>query len=65
MSKGNEEVLKTLIIQSDIDVNVRNDQRQTALHFAAWEDEESIIRWLLWKGAEVDAVDERGETALR
>jgi ankyrin repeat protein len=54
-----------LLIKLGADVDAAdNDQRWTALHFAARDENEAIVRILLDAGAEVDPVDVFGNTPL-
>ncbi len=45
-------------------VDSRGAQQRTALHAAAVAGQPEVIRWLIAQGADPDAVDEQGETAL-
>jgi ankyrin repeat protein len=54
-----------LLISQGADVNATdNDQKWTALHFAARDQKEDHVRVLLDAGASVDAVDVFGNTPL-
>lgn len=54
-----------LLISNGADVNISDaGQHWTALHFAARDQSESIVRILLEAGAEVDPVDVFGNTPL-
>ncbi|WP_158887970.1 ankyrin repeat domain-containing protein [Amycolatopsis anabasis] len=53
------------LIDRGADVNVTdNGQNWTAVHFAARDQNEALVRLLLEAGAEVDAVDVFGNTPL-
>jgi ankyrin repeat protein len=45
-------------------VNCENLKKETPLHLAAYKGMEDIVEYLLEKGAEIDAKDEKGWTAL-
>ena len=54
-----------LLIRHGVDVNGRADNGRTALHDAAEANKYKVIELLLSLGAEVDAVDSLGLTALQ
>ena len=54
-----------LLLRSDVDYNVRNQDNYTALHFAAVWGHEEVLRALVQvRGLDVDAKDNKGQTAL-
>ncbi|MDO3058460.1 MULTISPECIES: ankyrin repeat domain-containing protein [Mycobacteriaceae] len=53
------------LIDSGADVNAKDDEGWTPLHFAATHDSAEVVRQLLDAGAEIDAVNNKGETPLR
>ena len=58
---GDEEVAE-LLIANDADVSVRDDNGWTALHYAS--DRKIIARFLIDKGAKLNAINNDGETPL-
>ena len=46
------------------DVEMRDDQGRTALHFAAQQDQEAICRALMDAGGDITALDDRGVTPV-
>ncbi|HEX7958773.1 MAG TPA: ankyrin repeat domain-containing protein [Terriglobales bacterium] len=56
--------LVKLLIQHEADVNSPDEHQWTALHFAARDQKEDIVRTLLDSGASVDALDAFGDTPL-
>ncbi|WP_330359017.1 ankyrin repeat domain-containing protein [Mycobacteroides abscessus] len=53
------------LIDSGADVNAKDDEGNTPLHFAATHDSAEVVRMLLDAGAEVDAANGKGETPLK
>src|SRR5262245_33679049 len=53
-----------LCLERGADINASNDLGQTALHIAAAQRDESFIRFLVARGARLDAKDRQGHTPL-
>jgi len=55
-----------LLLNQEVNVNPRNDEDSTPLHLASWPHESSLecVKLLLAKGADPNAYDAYGETAL-
>ena len=53
-----------LLVQKGLDVNQRSNQGSTALHFAAGNDHVEVLNILKNKQANIQAVDNCGDTAL-
>jgi ankyrin repeat protein len=63
--RGNIEILRSLIdINSDIDINCKDRDGQTVLHYAVESKRVDAIKLLVSKGADVNAVDLRGRTPM-
>ncbi len=62
MGSGIEAV--KVAVELGADVNVANATGDTALHFAAFHGFESVVRFLVGRGARLDAANRRGETPL-
>ena len=60
---GHEEVVRTLL-DSGVDVNLRDDLGRTALIATAGESHEALLNELLARGADVNARDNQQNTAL-
>ena len=56
--------LKLLVEELDADVNARDHNGYTALHFAAARGDNELILYLVEKGADVMAVSRRGQTVV-
>ncbi len=56
--------LAGLLLQMEANPNLQDAGRWTALHFAAQEDDASMVGLLLQGGAEVDVKDDNGNTPL-
>jgi ankyrin repeat protein len=54
------EMIKFLLEDEKLDVNVRSSQNQTGLHLACYHGNLSVIQNLIDKGAIIDAKDEFG-----
>jgi len=55
--------LVELGVDSGVDINAANDSGQTALHIAA-QASDGIVKYLAEHGANLDAKDKQGRTAL-
>ena len=53
-----------MCVELGIDVNATNDRGETALHGAAYRGVNAIVEYLVEKGANLDARDEHGWSAL-
>ena len=55
-----------ILVDADADINARNPYQRTPLHYTILNDQDAIIDALHRnKTFNVDAVDTKGETALR
>ncbi|KAJ1412676.1 ankyrin repeat-containing domain protein [Ochromonadaceae sp. CCMP2298] len=63
VTDGDLEALRKYVLGGD-SVNVANEEKMTPLHFAADRGHSDISEFLLQNGANVDAVDSSGQTAL-
>src|SRR6202035_3498258 len=52
------------LLESKVDVNARQDDGTTALHWAAYHDDVPLIRQLLKAGAKVNVANDYGSTPL-
>jgi ankyrin repeat protein len=62
---NNLEILKFLLAKPIISLDHCDNEGWTALRYASWMGNESIVQALLERGALVDACDADGRTALR
>ena len=62
MGSGIEAV--KVAVELGADVNAANATGDTALHFAAFHGFESVVRFLVGRGARLDAANRRGETPI-
>jgi hypothetical protein len=53
-----------LVVEFGADVNAANDAGLTALHGAAYSGADSVINFLVAKGAQMDRKDKAGQTPL-
>ena len=53
-----------LLVNLGLDVNAAGEHGYTALHGAAFNGEDEIVQFLVEKGANIEAMDDYGETAL-
>jgi ankyrin repeat protein len=60
---ANKEIAE-LLIAEDANVNEKDDNGSTPLHFAAVNGPKVIVELLIAEGADVNAKDERGKTPL-
>ena len=56
--------IASLLIDANVNVDIRDDVQMTPLHVAARHQNVDILRLLIHKGAEIDAVDVDGDTPL-
>ena len=56
--------LARIIIDLGVDVNQADNRGNTALHFAVRKDFPSVVEFLVSQGADIQAVNERGQTPL-
>jgi ankyrin repeat protein len=54
----------TYCVELGLDINAINQKKETALHGAADRGADTIVQYLVDKGAKVDARDDRGNTAF-
>jgi ankyrin repeat protein len=59
------EVVAFLVEKAGVDVNVTNDAGFTALHGAAYTGSDAIVRYLVERGAKIDAQDFQHRTPYR
>jgi len=59
-----QEGLIAKLIKKGANVNVKNLNGETPLHYACWNNNMSIVKALLDKGADINAVTDLGETCL-
>ena len=64
VSHNNSEMLKLLISELKIQVDVKGSQGRTALHEAASKGHDMMIYILSEAGAQVNALDTQGDTPL-
>ena len=57
--------VKLLVDELKADVNAINDRHETALHGAVCRGADSVIQYLVDKGAKLDVKDVEGKTAAR
>ncbi|KJH47990.1 ankyrin repeat protein [Dictyocaulus viviparus] len=63
-SAGRVETVRYLLSLPEVNVNHRNENHQTALHYASSKNRKEITHLLLEAGAEVNAADRYGATPL-
>ena len=61
---GQKNIVKILLERGDIDLNRRDAEGNTALHYACREGFRDLVVLLLEKGADASSVNHRGETPL-
>lgn len=61
--RGHVEIVKILVHESNVD-GLRNQQGQSPLMMAVTNCKLEIVKYLLEIGADIDAVDDKGNTAL-
>jgi len=63
-SKGKTEIAQ-VILQAGVNINAKSDDGETALHKAAFDQEETgVVQLLMESGIDVDAKNKAGKTAL-
>ena len=62
--KGELKCVQYLIDEEKVDVNIRDEQGKTPLHYACAKDHLPIVVFLISKGAQINAKDGRGWTPL-
>ena len=50
------------VVEMGIDINAKNEEGQTAMHMAAFTGADPVVKYLAENGAEIDVVDNYGET---
>ena len=53
-----------VLLELGADVNLRNFEQYTALHYAVIHGHEQVVKTLINKGAEIDATNDLGFTPL-
>ncbi|CEI85433.1 Gp200 [Ehrlichia minasensis] len=64
VSSGDSALVKRILTRSDVDVNRANVLGQTALHLAVEGGNPQIVNYLLKSGADVNRLDDRGNSVL-
>ena len=64
LARGGKSAELLDFVDQGIPVNLTNAQGDSLLILAAYNDHEDLVRGLLERGAEVDRVNDRGQTAL-
>ena len=62
--QNGHEAIVSLLLEKGADVNAKNNDGWTPLHWASENGHEAIVSLLLEKGADVNAKDNDGETPL-
>jgi ankyrin repeat protein len=63
-SKGQTEIAE-VILQAGVNINAKSDDGETALHKAAFDQEETgVVQLLMESGIDIDAKNKAGKTAL-
>ena len=52
------------LLEKGVDIQAREEEKNTALHLATRNGKEAAVRLLLRKGADIEATNQKGETAL-
>jgi hypothetical protein len=58
------QAVRLLVEELKVDVNAINDLGETALHGAVYRGADSVVQYLVEKGAKLDAKDVEGKTPL-
>ena len=53
-----------LIEKQNVDINIKDNDEKTPLHFACQEGNFPVVEYLISKGANIEAKDGRGQTPL-
>ena len=61
--KKSKQMIENLLNEG-LDVDFKDKNGWTSLHFAAWKGHTDIARFFIDKGADVNATDKKGKTPL-
>lgn len=62
--RGDLDKVKSLV-ESGVDVNLKNNEGATPLHWAAFKGKLGVAKYLISRGANVNALTKKGSTPLR
>ena len=63
-ARGGDVSMMEKLIGKGVDIQTQDEEKNTALHLAAWHGREEVVPLLLFKGADVHATNGGGKTAL-